>query len=69
MRHQGRPRGRRNSTRKHAKGYVDYARLDSLRYHAAYCDGYDSDGTPLCVCSYPLMPTKEEKAKAKESSA
>lgn len=52
--------------RRHAKGYTEYARLDNLRYHRTYKDGADSDGTPLCVCSYPLVPTKEERTAMKE---
>ena len=55
--------------RRHAKGYTAYAKLDSLRYHRAYRDGMDSDGTPLCVCSYPLVPTPDERAEIKRREA
>lgn len=52
--------------RRHAKGYTEYAKLDTLARHRAYKDGEDSEGTPLCVCSYPLAPTSEEKRKMRE---
>lgn len=52
--------------RRHAKGYTEYAKLDRLARHSAYKDGIDGDGIPLCVCSYPLVMTPEEKTAQKQ---
>jgi hypothetical protein len=38
--------------------------MDSLRYHPAQFDGEYADGDPICgLCTYPLVPTKEDKAR------
>lgn len=46
---------------KHAKGYQDYARLDSLPRHRVRIDGFDTDGQPLCICTYPVIGADNEQ--------
>jgi hypothetical protein len=47
--------------RRHAADYTEYARATGLRYHPAELCDTDNDGTPLCICSYPLLPTQDER--------
>jgi hypothetical protein len=51
---------------RHAKGFTDYKKVDVIARHRATHGGYDSDGIPLCICTYPLIGVaklqREEKS-------
>jgi hypothetical protein len=50
---------------RHANGYSDYKKLDVIARHRAQHDGYDSDGIPLCICTYPITGVPQLKLDEK----